>query len=325
MAVRIARLEQILRRFDPKLTVSQDRQHRGFSSLPTDILLMAQELVTIKNQLKAGVQIVCRELARIDVQVQLLDLESQKVQERFATQVAARLGERHERKSRHEIVPSQPHEVLQGTGEQSMHRDLLPDQEIARINEQYKGELANLEMGINLMKDELRQNQKLRQAQDGEIAVLKAPVEQLMGQVKGKGKTSDPTPEASGAGGRNPPPPPRGEADGAPGGGGDHDDEGEAFGRKPDQSRKGRRDERPAPQPEEDDYDAENDEQFNPFSRVMANALGQRKRVLAEPPARFRNEKHQDIFMWLLACTDYVSRNSCQWENEAQRIRYAIS
>jgi len=49
------------------------------------------------------------------------------------------------------------------------------------------------------MKDELRQNQESLQAQDGEIAVLKALVEQLMGQVKGKGRRSDPTPEASGA------------------------------------------------------------------------------------------------------------------------------
>jgi len=48
MTIRIPRLEQILCRFDPKLTVSQDRQHLAFSSLPTDILLMAQELVTVK-------------------------------------------------------------------------------------------------------------------------------------------------------------------------------------------------------------------------------------------------------------------------------------
>jgi len=97
------------------------------------------------------------------------------------------------------------------------------------------------------MKDELRKNQESGQAQDSEIAVLKALVEQLMGQVKGKGKTSDPTPEPSGAGGRNPPPPPRGGAAEAPGGGGDpDDDEGEGFGRKPDEGRKGRRDERPA-------------------------------------------------------------------------------
>jgi len=134
-----------------------------------------------------------------------------------------------------------------------MHRDLLLDQESARINEQHKRELENHQMSINLMKDELRQNRESQHAQDGEIAVLKAPVEQLMGQVKGKGKTLDPTPEASGAGGRNPRPQQGGEAAGAPRGGGDPDDEGVAFGRKPDQSRKGRRDERPAPQPEDDD------------------------------------------------------------------------
>ena len=46
----------------------------------------------------------------------------------------------------------------------------------------------------------------------------------------------------------------------------------------------------------------ENDEQFNLFSRLIANALGQRRRVPAEPPAMFRNEKHEDIRMWLLTC-----------------------
>ena len=137
--------------------------------------------------------------------------------------------------------------------------------------------------------------------------MLKALVEQLLGQVKGKGKVSDPTPEASGAGGGRPPRPPRHGATGAPGGGGggDPDDDGEGSGRKPDKRREGRPDERPAPQLEENDDDAENDEQFNLFSRVMANALGQRTRVQAEPPAMFRNEKHQDIRMWLMTCTDY--------------------
>jgi len=253
---------------------------------------MAQELVTVKNQLKTEVQLVGRELARIDEQVQVLDLESEKVQDSFASQVAERLGETDERQSRHEAVTSQLHAVVQGTGEQSMHRDMLLNQEIARINEQHKWELENHEMSINVMKHELRQNQELRQAQDGEIGVLKALEEQLMGDVKEKGKTADATPEASGAGGRDPPPPPRGGAPEAPGAGGDSDDEGEGFGRKPDQSRKGRRHETPAPQPEEEDYDAENDEQVNLFSGVMANTLGQRTRVLAEHPAMFRNEKH---------------------------------
>jgi len=93
MVVRIRRLDRILGRFDPKLTVSQDRHQLAFSSLTTNILLIAQELVTVKNQLKSVVQIVRHALTRIDEEVQHLDLESQKVQESFATQVAERLGE----------------------------------------------------------------------------------------------------------------------------------------------------------------------------------------------------------------------------------------
>jgi len=58
MAVRIPRLDQIRGRFHPKVTFSQDRSHLAFSSLLTNILLMAQELLTVKNQLKSGVQMV---------------------------------------------------------------------------------------------------------------------------------------------------------------------------------------------------------------------------------------------------------------------------
>jgi len=208
------------------------------------------------------------------------------------------LGETDKRQARHEVVTSQLHEAVQGTDKQFMHRDVLLDQEIVRINEQHRQELENHEISINLLRDEPRHHPESREAQDREISVLKALVEQLMGQVKGKGNVSDPTPAASGARGGSPPPP-RHRGAGAPGGG-DSDDEGEGSGRKPDESRKGRRDERPAPQLEEDDYDSENDEQFQLFSRVMANGLGQRTRVPAEPPAMFRNEKHQDIRMWRL-------------------------
>jgi len=58
--------------------------------------------------------------------------------------------------------------------------------------------MENHQMSINLVRDELQQQQESREAQDGEIAVLKALVEQLLGQVKGKGKVSDPTREAWG-------------------------------------------------------------------------------------------------------------------------------
>jgi len=239
MAIRIQRLDPILAQFDPKLRVSLDRQHLAFISLPTDIFLIAQELLKVKTQLKSGVLLVGRELAPIDEQVQLLDLESEKVEESFAPQVAERLDETDEQQARDEAVTAQLHEAVQGTDQQFMHRDLLLDQEIVRINEQHRGELENHEASINLMRNELRQHQESRQAHDGEISVIKALVERLLGQVKGKRKVSDPTPEASGEGGGRPPPPRRGPA-GASGGGGDPDDEGEGSGRKPDESRKGR-------------------------------------------------------------------------------------
>jgi len=76
------------------LTSSQDKQHLAFSSLPTNILLMAQDLLKVKTKLKAWAQQVGRELTRIDHQIQLLDLESQKVKESFGTQVVDRLRER---------------------------------------------------------------------------------------------------------------------------------------------------------------------------------------------------------------------------------------
>ena len=104
-----------------------------------------------------------------------------------------------------------------------------------------------------------------------------------MERVKGKGKASDLTPEALGAGGGNPRPPGRRRATRGSRRRRRPDDEEEGSGQKPDESRKGKRDERPTPQGE-GDYEAANDEQFKILSRAMTNALGQRTRVPAEPP-----------------------------------------
>jgi len=82
---------------------------------------MAQELLKVRTQLKSVVQLVGRELAQIDNQVQLLHLESQKVQESIATQVGERLEETDEQQARHEAVTSQLHKAVQGTDEQCMH------------------------------------------------------------------------------------------------------------------------------------------------------------------------------------------------------------
>jgi len=79
MTDRPERLAGILGRFDPHFKESRDAQHLSFSSRPTEVLPMAQELVKVKLQLKCDAQIVGQELDQIDNQVQILDLESQKV------------------------------------------------------------------------------------------------------------------------------------------------------------------------------------------------------------------------------------------------------
>jgi len=208
MTGRIERLDRILGRFDPTLKESRDAQHLSFNSLPAEVLAMAQELLKFKSQLRAAAQIVGLELNRMDEEVRILDQESQKVQESFASMVAERLGETVHREARHEAVTSQLHEMVQGMEAQSIHRDLLLDQEIVRLNEQHKRELENHEISLNLMKQEMLEHQLAEQARDGEISELKAMVQTLMEQVKGKGKVSQLTPDASGAGGGRPPPSP---------------------------------------------------------------------------------------------------------------------
>jgi len=274
MIGQIERWDRILGRFDPHLKESRDAWHLSISSLPTEVVLMAQELLKVKTQLTSGAQTVGQGLDRIDYQVRILDQKSERVEEGFASTVAVRLGETDERQARHEAVTSQLHETGQGTEAQLMHRDLLLKAEIVRLNEQHKPEQQNHEISHKLMKQKMLQHQEAQQARDGEISELKEIGQTLMGQVKGKGKGLALTPEASGAGGRNPQPPPRRGVAGARGGGGDPDDDRDSSGRRPDESRKGTLDERPVPQPE-DDYDAENDQQFNLFSRGMANAVGQ--------------------------------------------------
>jgi len=74
---------------------------------------MAHDLLKFKSQLRAGTQIIGQELNRMDEQVQILDQESQKVQESFASTVAERLVETDDRQARHEGVTSQLHETVQ--------------------------------------------------------------------------------------------------------------------------------------------------------------------------------------------------------------------
>jgi len=97
-------------------------------------------------------------------------------------------GETDERPTRHEPVTSQLHEAVQGTDEQCMHQDLHLDQEIVRMNEQYKWELENHKISMNLVRDELRRQQEYREVQHGEISVVKALMEQLYGRRRERGR-----------------------------------------------------------------------------------------------------------------------------------------
>jgi len=117
----------------------------------------------------------------------------------------------------------------------------------------------------------VRKHRKIQQAQDREILELKARVQPLMGQLKGKRKASDLTPEVSPAGVGNPPLQPSRWAAGASGGGGDPDEKGKGSGRTPEEYQNGRQDERPAPQPENEDEDE--GKQFALISHIMANAM----------------------------------------------------
>jgi len=143
----------------------------------------------------------------MDEQVRILDQESQKVQESFASTMAERLGETKHWQARQEAVTSQLHETVQSTEARSIHRELLLDKEIVPLNEQDKREPKNHEISLNLLKQRMLEHQLAEEARDGEITELKAMGQTFMGHVKGKGKVSDPTPEASGAGGGRPPPP----------------------------------------------------------------------------------------------------------------------
>lgn len=123
-------METILGRFDPTLAASRETAHANQNPFSIEYLNMANELNTVKQQLKAGVNIVGQELAQIDDTMMAFDLETQRVQEEFAAQVAQRLEAADSRQLRHEEVTLQLHGAVHEEGQQAMRRDLMLDQEL---------------------------------------------------------------------------------------------------------------------------------------------------------------------------------------------------
>ena len=61
------------------------------------------------------------------------------------------------------------------------------------------------------------------------------------------------------------------------------------------------------------------------FSRALGKAIGESTKRPAQPPSEYEHANHQDIHFWLTACKDLFDRNTYQWQDEADCIKYALS
>jgi len=174
-------------------------------------------------------------------------------QKEFASEVVEKFADSDARQSRHEAVSSQLHENIHQEGAASISRDQILERLVRENQDQHQRELDNHESQLGEIADYLKEERRIGKARDRELRELKDMMQSLLGQVKGKGKQSDPTPEgpsAAGGGGGNRNPPPTAAAPGAPDDD-DDDDDGD------DRGRKGRRDERPASKGRRDERPAQ--------------------------------------------------------------------
>jgi len=61
------------------------------------------------------------------------------------------------------------------------------------------------------------------------------------------------------------------------------------------------------------------------FSSALGKAIGETTKPPAQPPSEYEHAKHQDIRFWLTTCKDPFDRNPYQWQDKADRIKYALS
>ena len=115
---------------------------------------------------------------------------------------------------------------------------------------------------------------------------------------------------------RGPPRPPN--VAGAPNlGDGDPDDE--SYYRAPNLPSNDPR--RPAPRQDQ----APNQTEAESISEILARTMARGSRRAAQPPFKFENKPTQDVRVWIMACEDFFSQNAWQWEEEDERIKYALS
>jgi len=179
------------------------------------------------------------------------------------------------------------------------------------------------------MMAELEGSKEARERLESQRAKLTAAVPFLMSQVKGKGsnRTLERSSGAKAAGGVGRPPP---TMHGAAGG---TTDPGDSEGGGSDDDRRGRRDERPdkrnkkpaeTEKSEEEKYGEAREDEIR-FPRALGKAIGDTTKRAAQPASEYEDAKHLDIWFWLTTCNDFVDRNPYQWQDEADRIKYALS
>ena len=74
----------------------------------------------------------------------------------------------------------------------------------------------------------------------------------------------------------------------------------------------------------EDKYREPTEDQIQ-FSRALGKAIRETTKRPAQPPSGYEHAKHQDIWVLLTTCKDLFDRNPFQWQDEADRIKYALS
>ena len=122
--------------------------------------------------------------------------------------------------------------------------------------------------------------------------------------------------EGGGGNGRGPPRPPN--VAGAPNSGDNNPDD-ESYYRVPNRPSNDPR--RPAPHQDQ----APNPTEAERISEILARTMAQGSRRAAQPPFKFENNPTQDVQVWIMACEDVFGRNAWQWEEEDERIKYALS
>ena len=122
--------------------------------------------------------------------------------------------------------------------------------------------------------------------------------------------------EGGGGNGRGPARPPN--FAGAPNPGDDDTDD-ESYYRAPNRPSNDPR--RPAPRQNQ----APNQTEAERISEMIARTMAQGSRRAAQSPFKFENKPTQDVRVWILACEDFFGRNAWQWEEEDERIKYALS